>query len=224
MDPITLSLILAGGIGKLINSFSASEKADEGRRALDELSKQPYAKYTVNPEIEKSKSLALHDIYNPKGLTAGERAAYTQDVAGNINTLATNATNTSGGSLSKYIINALNPAVISASNKLVGMDADLKRSNQNAAYGRYANAVNTIQNIDNMNTTADLNRRGLEEQYLGQSVLQNEAYNTNALDSLSNDLISGGLMLGLGGAPGRQTSTYRKPINYNQDFSYWKNI
>lgn len=200
--PVTTGIILAGigAAGKIYDAYEANQRSKKAQSALDELSKEQYSKYTVNPESKKYLSLAQQGIYSPQGLTGGEKAAYHSDVAGNINTINHNATATSGGNLSKYIISALNPAVVSASNSLAVTDAELKRANQRDAYGRYGIAVNNNQNIDNLNTTAELNRRQQKENALGNAVLQNNAFETNSIESGSSDLISGGLSVGLGGS------------------------
>jgi len=228
-----LPLILAAaglGLGaKALNYFNANSDQDKAQAALDELYNSPYAKYQVNPELQKLLGMAKTDVANPQGYTGAEKAAYNSNVAGDINTLKYNATSTSGGNLSAFIARALNPSAVVGANQFAANDASIARNQKNLAYGRLGSAVSAIQNIDNMNTQAELNRRMQKEQYLGNAVLQNKAFKTNTLDSIGADLLGAGTMglysyLGGSNPSGGYDYTGENAVRNNKNAGVYLNI
>jgi hypothetical protein len=191
--------LLLGGLAKGYNYFQAGKdkRAAEGALAAEQAI--PYAQYTSTPSLNQYYSGALNGTMNSRGFTGAERANYTAGIDRTVNTLANNAQRGSGGNMSRYIIGALNPAIISANNDMLAKDAGLRRANEQSAYGRLGNAVNTLQAIQDRNTQGEIMRKQMREQYLGNAVLQNKAFQSNTLDSLGSDLMGGGLMMGMGG-------------------------
>jgi hypothetical protein len=202
--PLLIGLGAAGlGLaGKGINYFSAKKDQEAAERALAAEQAIPYAQYSATGQLNRYYGDALNNTLNPQGLTAGEKSVFQDNLSRTDNTIASNATRGSGGSLNRYIIGALNPSVISANNQLVAQDASIKRANQLSAYGRLGSAVNAYQGIQDRNIAGEIQRKMMREQYLGQSALQNKAFQSNTLDSIGSDLIGGGLLLGLGGYGG----------------------
>lgn len=224
---IGYGLAAIGAIGKGINYFNARKAEKEAQSALEAEEQIPYQQYAATGQLNQYYSDALNNTINPQGLTGGEKTTFQTGVDRTINTMASNASRGSGGNLSRYIMGALNPSVISANNQLVAQDAGIRRANQSSAYGRLGTAVNAFQGIKDRNTANEIQRKMMREQYLGQAVLQNKAFQSNTLDSISSDLLGGGLMLGMGG--GNRTSTgganpytgvsYTGPINgYNNPY------
>lgn len=213
---LTLGTVGVGEGLKAYNYYKSSQAEDKAQSALSDLAKQPYSKYFATPELMGYYSMARNGVANPLGLTGGEKTAYHNDVASNVGTMTRNAINTSGGGLSRFITNSLNPAIIAGSNNLVSQDAALKRQNKESSYARLGSAVSAIQGINDKNIEQELYRRMLKEQALGQSVLQQKGFQSNTLDSIGSDLIGGGLMMGMGGMDGGQAQP-NKPYSYTNN-------
>lgn len=174
---------------KAYDYYKSSSKEAEAKSKLEDLQKQPIPQSTPDPTLLNYYALNLRGVKNPQGLTAGEKAAYNTDVTNNINTANYNATNTSGGNLSKYIATALNPAIVSGSNKLVGQDQAIKNQNYQSSLGRLGSSVSMFQNLRDRNAQNEYNRRLAIEQALGGAVVQQNRYQTETLDSTGNDLM-----------------------------------
>lgn len=198
---VGLGLGLAG-IGLAAQGIGAIQANKDRKRAqaeLDKLSSQPYAKYSISPQTASYYSRVLSGVTNPQGMTPAERAAAQSGINTALNTQRYNVAGASGGNLSRYISGALNNQAANAQNQLAMRDAQMRQQNQMQNLGMLGQAASQYQNIDNLNTAQELNRRMLTEQALGQSVLQNKAYGANFLNTVGSDLLGGGLMLGLGG-------------------------
>lgn len=187
-----------GLVGKGLNYFQANKDQRAAEKALAAEQAIPYAQYSATGQLNNYYSNALNSTLNPQGLSAGEKTAFQDNLSRTYNTMVSNATRGSGGSLNRYIIGALNPSIISANNTLVAQDSAAKRADRMAAYGRLGNAVSAYQGIQDRNTAGEIQRKMMLEEYLGQSALQNKAFQSNTLDSIGSDLIGGGLLLGLG--------------------------
>lgn len=218
---IPLALGAAGLIGKGVNYFGAMSDQRSAQNQLNNLSKQALPRFAANPALLNYYSRNLNMSNNPRGFSGAERSAFNSGIANTINTQASNANRMSGGNLSRYITNALNPAVVGAQNQFAAQDAQLARSQQNSALGRLGSAVSALQGIDNQNTQAELQRRLMTEQALGQSILQNKNFQTSTLEGLSSDLLGGALMMGMGGSVspnlwgGNVSNRLRRNVRFN---------
>ena len=152
---------------------SQDKKAAQDKQA--QLDKEAIPQAQVNPMLMNFYSKNLNDYNNPQGYTAGQKAAYTTNVANNVRTQEYNATNTAGGNMAKYIHGALQPGTINSANTLASNDANLALSNKNTAGSRVVGALNTMQNVDNTNSTNAYNLRIMKERALANSILQNKA-------------------------------------------------
>lgn len=182
---------------KGIDMYNSSQKEDAAKAKLDALNQEALPQETVSPELAQYHQMALSGVQNPQGLTAGEKANYNQNVTNNVNTQAYNATNTSGGNLSRYIKMALQPSSIASANNLVGQDQSIKRQNVQAAYGRLGSSTSAIQGISNTNAQNLFRRRTMTEQALGGAISSQDRYQAETMDSMGNDLIGAGVNLGM---------------------------
>ena len=189
---------VASGVGaKIYDEYQSSQKEKTAQGKLDALNQEALPQETVSPELAQYHQMALSGVQNPQGLTAGEKANYNQNVTNNVNTQAYNATNTSGGNLSRYIKMALQPSSIASANNLVGQDQSIKRQNVQAAYGRLGSSTSAIQGISNTNANNLFRRRTMIEQALGGSIANQDRYQMETMDSMGNDLIGAGTNLGM---------------------------
>lgn len=200
--PISLGIAgaeLAFDVGtKLYNNYESGKNKDAAQVKLDALNNTPLPQETADPSLLRYYAMNLNGVNNPQGISAGEKAQFNQNVANNVNTQNYNATNTSGGNLSRYIHNALQPSIINSSNQLVTQDQGVKRANYNASMGRLGGAVNQLQGISNTNARNAWQRRMMIEQALGGAINSNNAYQMNTLNNLGSDIGGAALKYGSG--------------------------
>lgn len=197
-----LGLAGLGLVSQGIGMVQARKDKRAAQSALDELSKQPYAKYSISPQYASFYSRVLNNVNNPQGMTPAERAAAQSGINTAVNTQRYNVAGASGGNLSRYISGALNNQAVGAQNQLAMRDAQMRQDAYNRNLALSGQAASQYQNVDNMNTSAELSRRMMTEQALGQSILQQKGYQTNTLSNIGSDLIGGSLMLGMGAMGG----------------------
>lgn len=195
--------VVAGGLAmKGYNAYKANKDQKQAQKALDELSKKPYDTYQVSPEMKGYYSRVLGGVNNPMGMSAAEKAASKGNVTNAINTTLYNAKGQTGGNMARYLSGAFTPQIASAANNIAINDARMRDANYNRNLGLLGGVSGQIQSIGDRNTTNALNRRMMQEQNLGQSILQNKAFKTQALEGMSSDLIGAGLTMGMGGFGG----------------------
>lgn len=191
-----------GALGKLYGVAEAGVNSRRARRQLSALGNEPLPTYTVNPAISRLYSGALGEAASPTGYTGAEKAAFRQNIASGLNTQAYNARSMAGGNMGRALAGVLSGNQLNAYNQFASQDAQLARSQRNAALSRLLGLSGTMQNVQNMNTQAALNRRLMQEQMLGQAISSNRAYRTGTLGSLGSDLLTGGIMTGMNGGFG----------------------
>jgi hypothetical protein len=199
--PVTTGLVLAGlgAVGKGVQYGLARRDEKRAKKELAELQKTPWSKYSVSPEVSNFYGRVLNGVNNPMGLTAAEKAQAQAGINTAQNTQMYNVQGTSGGNLSRYISGAINNQGVQAQNQLAATDARLRQQNYMNNLGMLGSASNQIQNIGNMNTQQELNRRMLLEQSLGGAALNNKRFQNEAIGGMSSDLMGAGLMMGMGG-------------------------
>lgn len=196
---LSLGLAGAGLLGKGLNYFSVKGDQDKAQNLLNDISKTPLAQYTADPSLLQYYQRNLNMSNNPTGFSGGERSAYRNNVATDINTQFRNANNTSGGNLGKFINNSFTPGVVAGENTFVGQDATLRRNNENESLGRLGSSVTALQSLKDRNVAQQNERILLAQQAAGQAVLQDKSFGQQDIEGLSSDLLGGGLMLGIGG-------------------------
>ena len=172
------------GVGAL---FSYLNQRD-AQRQLDRLNKQPLPRYTVNPAVSRIYGGAMRGVAQPQGFTGAQRAMYNQDIAQGLNTQYSNARSMGGGSLSRAISGSLAGNRLNAYNQMAGQDAQLARQYQNAAYSRLLGAANTMQNIQNQNTSMDANRRLRQEELLGNAISSQRDFRRGMLGQFAGEM------------------------------------
>ena len=198
------------GIGALFSYFNQRD----AQRQLDELSKQPLPRYSVNPAVSRIYGGAMRGIAQPQGFTGGQRAMYNQDIAQGLNAQYNNARSMGGGSLSRAISGSLAGNRLNAYNQMAGQDAQLARQYQNAAYSRMLGAANTMQSVQDRNTAVDVNRRLQEENALADAITSNRDYRRNMLNQLGSELGTYGMYTALGYGKGTGTGTDDSESSY----------
>lgn len=154
----------------------ADKKKKKAQEELDRLSAQAKPTYTANKALMSYYSKVLNSVNNPVGYTAAEKATFKNNQATTINTIQNNAIRTSGGSLSRYLAAALNPAIVNSNNQFAAQDASMRQNSYNQGMGRLYGVVNQLQSLDNMNVGNAYDYRMRKELALGNSILQQGKY------------------------------------------------
>jgi len=196
-----LPLILAGaGLGmKAYNMYGAAQREKEAMKGLRNLANTPYARYSVNPLVSRYTQMGLRDIQNPQGFSGAETGAFQQGLAQSQAGARQNALSIGGSSVSRAVNAGLNSANLGAMNQFAGQNAALARQNRNLGFSRYMQGAGIAQNIDNMNTQNELQRRMMMEQAYGAAARQNRDIYSQSLEGMGNDLLGAGLYKGLQG-------------------------
>jgi hypothetical protein len=179
------------GIGygsQALNGLFSWFNQQDAQKQLDALNKQKLPRYSVNPAVSRIYGGAARGVAQPQGFTGGQRAMYNQDIAQGLNAQYNNARSMGGGSLSRAISGSLAGNKLNAYNQMAGQDAQLARQYQNAAYSRLLGAANTMQGIQNQNTSLDVNRRLRQEELLGQAITSNRDYRRNMLSQFGSEM------------------------------------
>lgn len=157
--------IISGGIaaGRAISGAIRQRKAN---RALEELSQQPMAQYSVSPELQGAYDQAQG--MSQRGFTGGEMAGYQSNLAQANNAQYNQARNMAGSSLAGVIGAGIQSQNIGALNKLAVSDAEIRR--QNIAQANQL--AGEIQGQNNLNTGAQRQYRMMQEQAFGQASQQ----------------------------------------------------
>jgi len=184
----------AVGLGmNIYNAIQANKDRKTAQDRLNELSSQPWERYTVNPAISRYYQTASNMAANPYGFTSAERNNFNQNLNRTLAGQRYLATNMTGGNLSKAINFLDVNSRIGALNDFASRDASLRRSFQNEALGRQFQGASAMQSIDNMNTQTQLARRMQALQAYGAAVQSNKDFVRNTIGGIGRDLISGGI-------------------------------
>lgn len=172
--PLTVGVIAGGTALKLGSDIFRGIRSNRERKRqqsqLDELQKQPIPQYMVSPELRAMYSQASNEAMNPQGFSGAETLGFNQRLGSIQNTQYNNAVNRAGGQMGRFIGGVLNSQATGASNQFAAQGEQIRRMNRQSALGRQAGATSQIQNIGNMNTAAQLQRRLMIEQALGRSI------------------------------------------------------
>ena len=192
-----LPLIMAGAglAAKGYGIYEANKREKEAKRALANLAKTPYAKYGVNPLVKRYTDMGLRDIQNPQGFSGAETADFQSRIAAAQNAARQNAISLGGSSVARAVGGALGSANLAAQNQYAAQNAALARQNRNLGYSRFMQGAGIAQNIDNMNTQNELNRRMMTEQAYGAAARQAGDQQRAIVSGLGSDLIGGAFNL-----------------------------
>lgn len=225
---LPLALAGVGLAAKGYNMYQASQREKQAMNALKDLAKTPYAKYGVNPLVQRYTQMGLRDIQNPQGFSGAETGAFNQGLAQSQAGARQNALSIGGISVSRAVNAGLNSANLGALNQFAGQNAALARQNRNLGFNRYMQGAGIAQNVDNMNTQGELNRRMMLEQAYGAAARQNRDIFSQGLEGMGNDLLGAGLYKGLnegfmGGVNALATPQQPTASNYPLYQSPYKN-
>lgn len=202
--PVTLGVIGlgVGAVGTGVNLYNSYQERKAAKEQLEALRNTPMEQYSATPELLNYYGQAVNESNNARGISGGERSVYNANVAGNINTYLTNAKNTSGGNLYKYLSSGISPQIVSGANQLVSQDQSIKRGNRQSALSRTGVGINYLQNISNQNVAAKNRRQELIAQALGGGIAQQNQNIAGGYNNLANaGFYLAGKGLGGGGTP-----------------------
>ena len=208
--------LLAAGIGaglNLYNMYNASQREAEARSEANKLAQIPVPKYTPNSRLLGYYEQSVKDVASPMGYTGAETNRFNSRLAQILNAQKYNAEQLGGGSISRAIGGLNSAQSLNALNDFTANDANLRRTNRNMGLSRMGATINQLQNLDNMNTQVDLNRRLMKEQALGEAIRSNRDLVSNSIGNLGSDLIGFGLtsMLPTGGVKGTNSAAVGVP-------------
>lgn len=186
----------AAGVGtglSLFNMNNASNRADQAQAEANRLANVPIAKYTPNSRLLGYYGQAVNDVANPQGYTGAERGRFGSRLSQILATQRANAEQLGGGGVSRAIGAIGNANSINALNDFSANDANLARNYRNQGLSRMGSTISQLQNLDNMNTQVELQRRMMKEQALGNAIQSNRDVVSNGISNLGNDLMGFGL-------------------------------
>lgn len=221
MPLIVSGVALAAKLGTdIYRGVQANKERKKAQSQLDKLAKTPIPQYSVSPEVQSYYSQAASEAANPQGFSGAETAAFNQNVARNTNTQYANAVNRAGGQASQYIANLLNMNNLNAYNQFAAQGEGIRRGNRQAAFGRQAQGMSQIQNVNNMNTQSQLQRRLMVEQALGGTIAQQKQNIDNMWKGIGDTAGNvGGFALGGGFGAKNAQPTVPTGFNTTQNFS-----
>ena len=190
---MALPLIMAGvGLAaKGYGIYEANKREKEAKKALANLAKTPYAKYGVNPLVKRYTDMGLRDIQKPQGFSGAETADFQSRIAAAQNAARQNAISLGGSSVARAVGGVLGGANLAAQNQYAAQNAALARQSRNLGYSRFMQGAGVAQNIDNMNTQNELNRRMMTEQAYGAAARQAGDQQRSIVSGLGSDLLGG---------------------------------
>jgi len=197
--PLAIPLTMAG-IGLATKAGGAIAANRNQKRALRELQKiqgQPLARYTQSQGLNEFGRFAQNEMYNPQGFTFGERQSAMQDINQAGNTSYQRGLNLAGGQLSRAIQGTNTANTLNALNRFGNQDAALRRQIQGRGISNFGSVARNEQNLQNMNTQTELQRRLMAEQFAGRAAQQWRDVKFGTLTSMGNDVLGAGLNLGM---------------------------
>ena len=188
-----LPLIMAGAglAAKGYGIYEANKREKEAKKALADLAKTPYAKYGVNPLVKRYTEMGLRDIQKPQGFSGAETADFQSRIAAAQNAARQNAISLGGSSVARAVGGALGSANLAAQNQYAAQNAALARQSRNLGYNRFMQGAGVAQNIENMNTQNELNRRMMTEQAYGAAARQAGDQQRAIVSGFGSDLLGG---------------------------------
>jgi hypothetical protein len=196
---MALPLVLAGAgvAAKAYNMYQANQREKQALKSLRDLAKTPYAKYSVNPLVQRYTQMGLRDIQNPQGFSGAEVGQFNQGIGQQANALRANALSVGGSSVGRAVNLMNNANQVNALNQFAGQNAALMRQNRNLGFSRYMQGAGVAQGIDNMNIGNELQRRMMTEQALGAAARQNRDIVSQGIEGIGSDLLGAGLNMGM---------------------------
>lgn len=215
MVALAIGAALLGAASKLATIPSSIASQRKLQRSLDDLQKNPMARYSVSPEITKLYQQSIGEASNPEGYSGSEVGNFRNTMGRLTRSRYSAAMNASGGQGSRAINSILRGQELDSAGSFYAGEAGLKRSNRLGALNRSAGFASQIQGIKNQNTAFDQSYRMQLERGLGEGIRSQKDFRRNMLSGLGSDLITGGLMYanGMGGDGGEDVENFRTPIN-----------
>jgi negative regulator of sigma E activity len=186
------SLGIGAGLN-IYNAYNANSRAEQAQAEANKLAQIPVSKYTPNSRLLGYYGQAVNDVANPQGYTSSERGRFGSRLSQILATQRANAEQLGGGGVSRAIGAIGNANSINALNDFSANDANLARNFRSQGLSRMGSSINQLQNIDNMNTQVELQRRLMKEQALGNAIQSNRDVVSNGINNLGNDLMGFGL-------------------------------
>lgn len=214
--PLAIPLIMAGvgAASKLATIPSSIASQRKMQRSLDDLQKNPMARYSVSPEITKLYQQSIGEASNPEGYSGSEVGNFRNTIGRLTRGRYNAALNASGGQGSRAINSILKGQELDSAGNFYAGEAGLRRSNRLGALNRSAGFASQIQGTRDRNTANDINYRMQLERGLGEGIRSQKDFRRNMLSGLGSDLITGGLMYaGDGVEDVGITESFKTPIN-----------
>jgi hypothetical protein len=184
------------GIGAGLNIYNmvgANSRAEQAQAEANRLAGIPISKYKPNSRLLSYYGQAVNDVANPQGYTSSEQGRFGSRLSQILATQRANAEQLGGGGVSRAIGAIGNASSINALNDFSANDANLARNFRAQGLSRIGSSINQLQNLDNMNTQVELQRRLMKEQAIGNAIQSNRDVVSNSINNLGSDLMGFGL-------------------------------
>ena len=213
--PLAIPLIMAGvgAASKLATIPSSIASQRKLQRSLDDLQKNPMARYSVSPEVTKLYQQSIGEASNPEGYSGSEVGNFRNTIGRLTRGRYNAALNASGGQGSRAINSILKGQELDSAGNFYAGEAGLRRSNRLGALNRSAGFASQIQGTRDRNTANDINYRMQLERGLGEGIRSQKDFRRNMLSGLGSDLITGGIVYASGFGGGEDVENFRTPIN-----------
>ena len=195
MDPF-ITPIVAGSVLKGIGMANSASLQKRAQRDLDKLTATPRPRYGITPEIRKQYEQALGEASTRRGYGGATVSSFRKRLGQTLGTKGRIASSMGGNPRAVNAVLAGQEA--DALNQFYAGEEGFANANRLGAIGRAGNYANLYQRINDANTQADLNYRLMLEQALGNTIRSQRDFRMGTLNSIGNDLITGGFY-GLGG-------------------------
>ncbi len=213
-----MSWIAVGGLaisaaGTAYNIYQSDQAKEKAQSQLDAVNKTAVPQYSESPALSQAHGAAIQDYFNPQGISSTQRGVFSNNLATNSNTQLHNAVSRSGGQLSPFLQGVENASNVGAINNFANTDATIQAQNRNNAAGRMDATAGQIQNINDRNTQAALQRRMMIEQALGSAIAQQKQNQSQAITGFGNTATTlagykAAGMIGKGGNTGSVDNPY----------------
>lgn len=195
--PLALAAVGAGAkVVGMIDSYSQQKKAE---RELAKLSAQKRSRYEVTPEIRAGYEQAIGDASTRRGYGGATLSNFRRKLGQTLSAKGRMANNVSGGSSARGVNAVLAGQETAALSDFYAGEEAFANSNRERAIGRKGQYENLFQRIADENTQQDINYRNMLEQAYGSSIRSQRDYRLGSLNAMGSDLITAGLMSGIGG-------------------------
>lgn len=191
LDPVSAVIGAVGTAGKLLTLPGSIRSQRNSEKALQDLSKKPMARYTIDPKIEALYSQSIKDASNAEGYGGATINSFRNQLGKTQRGRFGSARSMGGGA--RGINAVLNSQGLDQINNFAAGNENMIRSNRMSGLVRAQGYASQFQNMRDRNTSFDQNYRMQLERGLGEAIRSQKDYRRNMFSGLGSDLITAGV-------------------------------